>query len=44
MIKSKDDLNEYLNKDMQFYKEYSKKEKIMCFILRDPVHYINAQQ
>lgn len=40
MILNKADLEDYLISDMSFYNNFSKKEKFMCWLLKDPVYYI----
>lgn len=40
MIKSKRDLNQYLEEDMKYYYNQSAKERMMLWILQDPAHLI----
>ena len=40
MIKTREDLIEYLSRDMAFYYEQSKREQLMCRITHDPIFYI----
>lgn len=40
MIKSKLDLKYYLEQDMGFYHRLSQKDRIMCWIIRDPAYEI----
>lgn len=40
MIKTKADLKEYLRRDMDFYHTLSRKDRLMCRFLRDPLYEI----
>ena len=40
MIKSKDDLKEYMQSDMAFYNHQSKKDRFICFLSQDPSYLI----
>lgn len=37
MIQSKEDLKEYLRRDMDFYHNLSKKDRLLCRLLNDPL-------
>lgn len=40
MINTRRDLREYLARDMQFYYAWSKWERFICWLTKDPVYYI----
>lgn len=40
MIKTKEDLKEYLARDMDFYHNLSKKDQLLCCLLNDPLYQI----
>ena len=41
MIQTKADLKEYMSRDMAFYYAQSRRERMMCWLLNDPVFYIS---
>jgi len=40
MIKSREELNLYMMQDMQFYHQLSKKDRIICWLVKDPAYEI----
>lgn len=37
MIKNKNDLNTYLNEDMPFFRHLPKRDKLICWLVKDPI-------